>query len=103
MAAENDKLCQAVVCVRGVLIGTGFFIGKDGTLLTCFHVIGDKKTGEMAQSLNILFNKKEYPARCIYASPNPMNLDAAVLQLEEGQLPPGAAILPLGEWRSENK
>jgi hypothetical protein len=95
----EGKLEQTVVHVQGKGRGTGFFIGKDGTLLTCYHVVGDKDSGELADKLVVTFDGKEYLAECIKTSHNRQKLDVAVLQLTAGELPPGAQLLPLGKWK----
>ncbi|MCP4524792.1 MAG: hypothetical protein GY833_02585 [Aestuariibacter sp.] len=99
----EDKLRQNVVLVRREeMVGTGFFIGNDGSLLTCFHVVGDMETGNLTNNeLTATFNEREYVAECIYASPIPRVLDMAVLRLAMGKLPPEATLLPLGEWKSD--
>jgi len=100
--STKDKLQQNVVLVRGEMLGTGFFIGNDGSLLTCFHVVGNKETGELAdKKLIVTFNSVDYPAKCLRSSPDPQTLDMAVLRLAGGKLPPGATLLPLGEWKPD--
>ena len=77
--------------------GTGFFIGKDGTILTCFHVIGDPRTGRLdANEIPVTFKGKSYLAEVIRKSPLPQELDFAVLKLRIGKLPDQAFLPPLG-------
>lgn len=98
----EEKLRQSVVAVRdaeGRVLGSGFFIGSDGSLLTCFHVVGDKETGKLAQEkYQIYFSKTNHAAECIFSPSDPKQLDIAVLRLSQGKLPDGAALLPLGKW-----
>lgn len=102
---QEDILRQSVVAIRepeGKVLGTGFFIGNDGSLLTCFHVVGNKETGELHQkTFHIYFQGNSYPANCIYVSPNPKRLDVAILRLNSGELPKGAVLLPLGKWEAK--
>ena len=55
-------------CVVGIMmeenvVGTGFFVSRDGQILTCFHVIGDCGTGRLYSSqLKIKFENSEYSA-----------------------------------------
>ena len=43
-----DKFLNAVVVIRaGHALGSGFFISKDGMIVTCRHVVGDAKTVEV--------------------------------------------------------
>ncbi|MEA3339152.1 MAG: trypsin-like peptidase domain-containing protein, partial [Chloroflexota bacterium] len=99
----GDKLKQNVALVRGEMAGTGFFIGSDGSLLTCFHVVGNQETGNLTdRPLTVTYNTVEYPAECICTPSNPRTLDVAVLRLADGKLPPGAALLPLGKWKSDS-
>jgi len=102
--SSNDKFLQNVVQIQqGSSVGTGFFIGKDGTLLTCFHVIGDEETGQLMDGeITVIFNEIEYPAECISSPPDPQILDMAILRLQEEKLPPGAILLPLAEWQPDN-
>ncbi len=105
MSVNNDKLQRAVARVQGAggITGTGFFIGNNGTLLTCFHVVRDNQTRDLTkQPLTVTFDSAIYQARCIYPSPDPENLDVAVLLLDTGKLPQGAVVLPLGKWSDES-
>lgn len=102
MFLEN-KLRQSTVRVNGDVIGTGFFIGNDGSLLTCFHVVRDSKTGKLSDKpLFVVFKQKKYEAECRFISHTPDVLDFAILQLTDGKLPSGAILLPLGEWKSRS-
>ena len=100
----QDKLRQSVACIHGRGRGTGFFIGNDGTLLTCFHVVGDPETGQLVgKPLKVTFGAMKYGAECIFVSPDPKSLDVAVLRLSDDKLPdrtlpPEATLLPLCEW-----
>jgi hypothetical protein len=97
--STKDKLEQTVVRIRGRMTGTGFFIGRDATILTCFHVIGDKETGDLAAKEPVVtFDGKDYDARCIQVSHDPQTLDVAILRLLDNELPPQASVLPLGKW-----
>jgi hypothetical protein len=79
--------------------GTGFFIDRDATILTCFHVVGDKETGELAEKEPVVtFNGENYAARCVQVSHNPQTLDVAIIRLLDNELPPQASVLPLGKW-----
>ncbi len=101
---SQDKLRRNVVAIRepdSNILGTGFFIGNDGSLLTCFHVVGDKKTMDLyRKTYEIYFNSNVYPAECIFTSSDPMRLDMAVLRLTRGKLPSGAILIPLGKWEA---
>jgi len=89
--------------IHGRLRGTGFFIGNDGSLLTCFHVIGDRQTGKIKDKLKIEFEGKVYSVECIFTPPDPQSLDVAVLRLEDRKLPLGGILLPLGKWKSDKE
>ena len=98
-----DILKQSVALVRGRGRGTGFFIGNDGSLLTCFHVVGNNETGKLTdKELVVTYSGVEYPAKCIRTPSDPRILDVAVLRLVDGKLPPGATLLPLGKWKSDS-
>jgi hypothetical protein len=97
--STKDKLGQAVVRIQGRMSGTGFFIDRDATILTCFHVVGDKETGELAEKEPVVtFNGENYAARCVQVSHNPQTLDVAIIRLLDNELPPQASVLPLGKW-----
>lgn len=99
--SSRDKLPQNVVRIQqGSAVGTGFFINRDGSLLTCFHVIREKETGKVTdREITVTFNDVEYLADCIFPSPDPQRLDMAILRLKDGHLPHEANLLPLGEWQ----
>lgn len=95
----EDVLHRNVVCVRGALVGTGFFFDYDGSILTCFHFIRDPQTGKpLDQPISVFFDQQEYPAQCILHPPDPDMLDFAILRLVAGKLPRNAAPLPIGAW-----
>lgn len=100
--SSRDKLQRNVVRVTGVKVGTGFFIGNDGTLLTCFHILSDEATRDITEEeFTVTFKEQNYQAKCIYTSPDPNLLDIAILRLVDGDLPSRSTLLPLGEWRSQ--
>src|SRR5262249_24553785 len=97
----QDRLRRNVVAVlwNGTIVGTGFFIDNDGSVLTCFHVVSDPGTENITdQPLSIRFNRADYPVECIFLSSNPKIRDVAVLQLTTRKLPDDAILLPLGNW-----
>jgi hypothetical protein len=97
--STKDKLNQAVVRIHGKMTGTGFFIDRDATILTCFHIIGNKETGELAEEeIVVTFDGEDYDAECVRVSHDPQALDVAILRLSDSELPPQASLLPLGEW-----
>ncbi len=101
----SDPLRQNVVAVlrNGIIAGTGFFIDRDGSILTCFHVVGDTSTGYLTdQPLSIRFNGVTYPVNCIFRSLIPEKFDVAVLRLESRVLPDNAILLPLGRWDADS-
>ncbi len=97
----RDRLVQSVVRIdHEGNVGTGFFIDSDGSILTCFHVIRDKKTLQATKrEVAIWFDGQEYVARCIAASTDPDLLDAAILRLNDEEMPSKAVLLPLGRWQ----
>lgn len=84
-----------VAVLAGEKLGTGFFVGADGTILTCFHNIGDKATGEFARQVEVRFQGQSFAATTRAVSPDPQRLDYALLQLEGGVLPPEALLMPV--------
>ena len=95
MLIEED-LKKAVVRIDSECVGTGFFVGGDGTLLTCFHVVRDKKTGGLTtKGIRVTFRDQTYSAECIFSPPDPAALDIAVLRLTIKSLPSDACLLPL--------
>ena len=97
----NHNLQASVALIDGHRQGTGFFIACDGTLLTCFHVIGDPDTGHvLCDNPKVIFGEQAYAAQVLRCSPNPRVLDAAILQLETQALPPEAALMSLAVWKT---
>jgi Trypsin-like peptidase domain len=99
------SLRQNVVAVlrNGTIAGTGFFIDRDGSILTCFHVVRDPSTGYLTdQPLSIRFNGVKYDAEYISRSLIPATFDIAVLRLVSRVLPDQATLLPLGKWDAES-
>lgn len=93
----EDRLRRSIVRVQGRVVGTGFFISHDGSILTCFHVVGDKKTGQLGSTpIMVTFDDQTYNADCIYKPPDPDRLDIAVLRLVNQTLPTNALLMPLG-------
>ncbi|MBD3270148.1 hypothetical protein GF376_01335 [Candidatus Peregrinibacteria bacterium] len=97
---SQDVLVRAIAQVRGTRHGTAFFIGEDGTLLTCFHLIKNSDTGEPIDDVRVVFDGIEYQAKYIHTPLELQRLDAAILRLPDNKLPRGAALLPLGKWDS---
>ena len=98
---QQDPLRQNVVAVlrNGTIAGTGFFVDRDGSILTCFHVVRDTSTGYLTdQPLSIRFNGVNYPVECIFHS----FIDVAVLRLVSRELPNQAMLLPLGKWDADS-
>lgn len=96
--AQDDRLRHGVVAVlvAGKVAGSGIVVGTDGSVLTCFHVVGDPDSGKLhADSLAIRFGDVIYPAECLYQPTDPL-LDIAVLRPLSQELPRGAIMLPLG-------
>lgn len=94
--APKSKLEGAVVKVHGVRTGIGFFIDKDGTILTAFSNIRDINTKRTSQdTITVSFHGNDYLADCIRMSPNPELLDVAVLRIRGGTLPPDTSLVPL--------
>ncbi len=103
--SENIRLRNGIVRVKGyqgnkhVSTGTGFFIGDDGSILTCFHVVGDLKTGKRFDKITITFNGgEEREVDFLFAPPDPQLLDIAILRLPDRKLPSGAVLIPLHRW-----
>ena len=97
--APQGVLPQAVAFVKAKNTGTGFFIGKNGLLLTCFHVVRDRNTATLHNSpIKVIYNQTEYEAQCVYQSPNPQVIDFAILELGIGKLPEDAVLLPIGKY-----
>jgi hypothetical protein len=95
----EDRLPQSVARVKGLLVGTAFFIGKDGSLLTCGHLLYDARSGRCrTDDLEVRFDGVPYPADCIFLHSDLADLDMAVLRLRRRALPEGAVVLPLGRW-----
>lgn len=101
-----DDLKNCVVAIKDTannILGTGFFIDDDGSLITCYHVIGDKKNEVISRDkFQVSFWKngfeKTLDAEVIYASSNPKLLDFAILRLSQGKLHEGAYLGPVGKW-----
>jgi hypothetical protein len=91
------QACTLGIKVCGNLAGTGFFISKNGHILTCFHVVGDCRTAHLnVEEIRVQFGQEEYPVSHIFSSPQPEILDYVVLQIAGRGLPRGSALLPLG-------
>lgn len=84
-------------------LGTAFFIGNDGSLLTCLHVLKPKEGSTVEEVLKakylVQFGNEDYPAECIFVPSEPCSLDIAILRLEIGRVPNGGELLPLGRWK----
>lgn len=98
----QPTLQQSVVAIcdsERKVLGTGFFIGNDGSLLTCFHVIGNKNSRQLHSETFLIYYQGSYlPAECILGAPEPERLDVAILRLTHGKLPDEAALLAIGKY-----
>jgi hypothetical protein len=106
---EGEWLKESVVAIQapdGKILGSGFFIGKDGSILTCFHVLGSADSLELYQQrykVSQTYSSGDTyseEAECIYASEDFSELDVAILRVSSGRLPSGAKMLPLGQWEA---
>ncbi len=83
---------------RGARMGTGSVVGSDGhTVLTAYHVVGNKLTGELLSPAKIVVGPyKDYTlsAKVVAADPS---VDLAVLRVEDREDFDGFAYLPLGD------
>ncbi len=86
-------------------LGSGFFVGNDGSILTCGHVI----SGEAFQpGVEIPWRSRTYYAQhdkkeafqieCVFLSTSFLSLDVAIMRPLNGRLPSGAFVLPIGEY-----
>ena len=85
--AQKSEKASSVKPEELQVVGSGFFIRKDGTVLTAAHVVE-----EANQVYVVTYEKKYYPAKVIRQD---RERDLAVLQLE-GKFP-APASLPLGD------
>lgn len=101
MSKEDLNSCVVEVQIDGNRKGTGFFIGRDGSLLTCFHVVGNKKTGLLTKKpITVLFHNIPYQTCCLFAPEEPDKLDFAILRVTGEKLPKQASLLPVGKYES---
>ncbi len=105
--AEVEKLAVVEITLIDDLdatLGTGTIISRSGVVLTCFHVIGDRKTGTIRNNIvQITHHEIGYSATAkvleIHASPEE---DVVFLQCEL-PFPDGLAILPISEAGSDRE
>jgi tetratricopeptide (TPR) repeat protein len=78
-----EAVQQSVVRVKdakGTTWGTGFFISREGCLLTCAHVVQNAGGWENVRIL-------DQPVKCLYAG-DPKRDDVCLLQVEDRQVTP---------------
>lgn len=106
---QEDTLIKSVVAIyaSGVEhtnkpLGSGFFIGNDGSILTCYHVLSSKEHPFTPDKhYKIYFQGQYHNAEWIFGSPDPMRLDVAILRVTSGKLPEKAKLVPLGKWEAQ--
>lgn len=79
-------------------IGTGFFIDEEGSILTCFHVVGDQKTYKLHEKITMTFIGEERQVECVETVNEPNGLDLAILRAPGWHSPEEMALLPVGDW-----
>jgi hypothetical protein len=93
---EKCDVEKCVVRVQGRLKGTGFFFRRDGSILTCFHLIGDLKTSALGdEPIAVFYDNQEYSVFIEYCNPQ---RDIAILRLMQHQVPNGVEIFELAAW-----
>ncbi len=86
---------------KPIKTGTGFFVDTDGSVLTCFHVVGEPKSKKLYDWITITFNGEEREVACIFSPPEPEELDFAILRPKDHKLPTQAVLIQLGKWESK--
>ena len=101
MKNSAEDITKAIVRVNGSRSkGTGFFIDV-GTIVTCFHVVGNESGKKLIdRNLTVSFGREDYHVQCISHSAD--ERDVAILRII-GKLPDNALILPLGQWQNGAK
>lgn len=101
MSKEDLDSCVVEIQVGGKRKGTGFFIGTDGSLLTCFHVVGNKETGLLTKKpITVWFKDVSYETCCLFTPEEPDKLDFVILRVTDEKLPRQASLLPMGRYES---
>ncbi len=91
-----NELARCVVRVHGQIEGTGFFFRRDGSILTCFHLIGNLTTGKQSEKpIRVVYAGQEYAVSIEYTNPE---WDIAILRIEQQRLPKGVVLFTLAAW-----
>ena len=102
-AAFSERMDGATVQIivatpRGSRLGTGSVVGSDGhTILTAYHVVGNRFTGELLSPAKIVVGPyKDYTLSAKVVAGDP-SVDLAVLRVEDRADFDGFAYLPLAD------